>query len=185
MKKVVNNKLIKSSEELISMILGLVIVVVVGFLIVNFIQKRRGTVDLPGMTSENLDLEENSMSEETLGGDYYEVRTGDSLWKIAESEYGDGYMWVEIAKENSLNSPGLIEVGQKLKMPEVISEAKATNMITEETNYEVKAGDSLWSIATDNYGDGFAWTKIYEKNKSMINNPNVIEKGMVLVLPIL
>ena len=185
MKKVVNNKLIKSSEELISMILGLVIVVVVGFLIVNFIQKRRGTVDLPGMTSENLDLGENSMSEETLGGDYYEVKVGDSLWKIAEAEYGDGYMWVEIAKENSLNSPGLIEVGQKLKMPEVISEAKTSNMITEETNYEVKAGDSLWSIATDNYGDGFAWTKIYEKNKSMINNPNVIEKGMVLVLPIL
>lgn len=185
MKKVANNKLIKSSEELISMILGLVIVVVVGFLIVNFIQKRKGTVDLPGMTSENLELGEDAEMVEGVKDGYYEVKAGDSLWKIAEAEYGDGYMWVEIANENSLNSPGVIEVGQKLKMPEVTSEAKPSKTITEETNYEVKAGDSLWSIATDNYGDGFAWTKIYEKNKSLINNPNLIEKGMVLVLPIL
>jgi len=185
MKKAVNNKLIKSSEELISMILGLVIVVVVGFLIINFIQKRKGNVDLAGVISENIDLGDDVTMTTKVGGDYYEVKAGDSLWKIAMDKYGDGYKWVDIANENSLDNPGVLLVGQSLKMPEIEMVTVNKIVITEETNYEVKAGDSLWNIATDKYGDGFVWTKIYERNSQLISNPNIIEIGTVLVLPVL
>jgi len=36
------------------------------------------------------------------------VQEGDSLWKIAELEYGSGYQWVEIARLNVIPNPELI-----------------------------------------------------------------------------
>lgn len=46
----------------------------------------------------------------------------------------------------------------------------------------VAAGDSLWKIAAQYYGDGRLWTKIYEDNKDVIANPDVIYVGMRLVI---
>ena len=47
----------------------------------------------------------------------YEVEKGDSLWKIAVRAYGDGYKWVDIAKENKLAFPNLIHTGNILVLP--------------------------------------------------------------------
>jgi hypothetical protein len=45
-------------------------------------------------------------------------------------------------------------------------------------------GSSLFSIAQIVYGNGNLWETIYNANKSKIgNNPNLIYKGMVLVIP--
>ncbi len=51
------------------------------------------------------------------GPSKYTVVKGDSLWKIAESTYGDGERWTEIAKANSLRHPDLIQVGKELELP--------------------------------------------------------------------
>lgn len=47
----------------------------------------------------------------------YVVKTGDSLWKIAIAQYGDGYKWVEIAKANKLTHPDIIHAGNRLAIP--------------------------------------------------------------------
>jgi len=47
----------------------------------------------------------------------YEVKAGDSLWKIAVAQYNDGYKWVEIARSNKLPNPDLIYPGNKLVLP--------------------------------------------------------------------
>jgi LysM repeat protein len=47
----------------------------------------------------------------------YVVKTGDYLWKIALENYGDGYLWVKIAKLNNLSNPNIIEPGQTLILP--------------------------------------------------------------------
>ena len=47
----------------------------------------------------------------------YTVVKGDSLWKIAESTYGNGEEWTKIAKANSLANPDLIQVGKELELP--------------------------------------------------------------------
>ena len=49
----------------------------------------------------------------------YEVRSGDSLWKIAEEELGDGTQWSVIAKLNDLADPYLIRPGDVLKLPKL------------------------------------------------------------------
>lgn len=47
----------------------------------------------------------------------YTVVTGDSLWKIAEAQYNDGYKWVEIARANKLVNPNIIHAGNRLVIP--------------------------------------------------------------------
>jgi nucleoid-associated protein YgaU len=47
--------------------------------------------------------------------------------------------------------------------------------------YVVKEGDSLSSIAEKFYGDLYKWPKLMEANR--LSNPNMIEVGMVLVIP--
>lgn len=50
---------------------------------------------------------------------WYEVRKGDTLWKIAKEYYGDGSLYPEIFKANQdvLTDPDRIKVGQKLRIP--------------------------------------------------------------------
>lgn len=47
----------------------------------------------------------------------YTVVKGDHLWGIAVRAYGDGYKWLEIARENNLSSPNLIHPGNVLTLP--------------------------------------------------------------------
>ncbi len=47
----------------------------------------------------------------------YTIVQGDSLWKIAVAQYGDGYKWSAIAQANSLTNPDLIHAGNVLTLP--------------------------------------------------------------------
>lgn len=49
--------------------------------------------------------------------------------------------------------------------------------------YTVKKGDSLSKIAKRVYGDAQQWRKIYEANRDLIENPDLIHPGQVLKLP--
>ena len=175
------SKYFKSSEEAVSMFLGLVIVIVVVGMVFNFFQKRRGEVTVPGV-SDNLVLSETKKSDEVKSEPgVYVVKKGDSLWKIAEENYKSGYKWKEIAKANNLKS-NTLEVGQKLTLATTVVEEKAV-VVTEVTTYKVVKGDSLWKIAVANYGDGYKWVSIWKNNKNKLRDPNKLEIGMLLALP--
>lgn len=49
----------------------------------------------------------------------YRVKPGDSLWKIAQNQFGDGYKWKRIydANRGSLRNIDVLRVGQILRLP--------------------------------------------------------------------
>ena len=185
----IKKKYFKSTEEIVSMFLGLVIVVVVGSLIFNYFQKSKGTVDIPGST--DIKLTDNAVEKLSENGEkIYQVIKGDNLWEIAVKEYGDGYQWTKIAAANNLKNASIISVGQKIVIPkseaskEVVSKQNDNSqVIVQGSDYKVVKGDSLWKIAVRAYSDGYQWTRIWKENKSKLNNPNGLEIGMILNIP--
>lgn len=53
----------------------------------------------------------------------------------------------------------------------------------QEQTYTVVKGDSLSKIAKALYGSAGKWKVIYEANKDMIKNPDLIYPGQVLRIP--
>ena len=49
--------------------------------------------------------------------------------------------------------------------------------------YTVVAGDSLSKIAKREYGDANAWKRIYEANRDLIKDPDLIYPGQTLKIP--
>ncbi|MBI4432192.1 MAG: OmpA family protein [Candidatus Omnitrophica bacterium] len=48
----------------------------------------------------------------------------------------------------------------------------------------IQQGDTLWSIAKREYGDGRQWKRIYEFNKDLLPNPDRPKKGTKIKIPI-
>lgn len=165
----------KTSEELISMLLGLLVVVVIGIVIFNYFQRRKGSVTVPGVSQVGSPTAPPTPG--VIEGNEYITVRGDSLWKLAVRKYGDGYKWVEIQRENNLRNPNIIWVGQRLKLPKL--------EIAAGESYVVVRGDSLWKIAVRIYGDGFRWVDIWRVNRGLVANPDLIYAGTRLALPVL
>lgn len=185
-------KRLKLSEQNISMILGALVIVVIGILIFNYFRgvgrKIETPVGQPTPGEVKLIEEEGKLVPEGLPKTY-KVQEGDHLWMIAEKNYGSGYNWVDIAKENNLVNPNKILVGQELIIPktEVIEPVElpatgVTGAISGNT-YKVQKGDSLWNIAVRAYGDGYQWTKVWQANENLVKNPDIIQPDQLLSLP--
>ena len=54
---------------------------------------------------------------------------------------------------------------------------------TTQKYHTVKKGDTLWAIAKKYYGNGAQYTKIYNANKSIIKNPDLIYVGQKFLIP--
>jgi len=49
--------------------------------------------------------------------------------------------------------------------------------------YEIQKGDSLWKIAKTFYGDGNKYNLIFEANKEVIKDPDLIYPGQMIRIP--
>lgn len=178
----------KTTEEVVSMFLGLVVVVVAVGLIFTYFQRKRGEITVPGVSQTTNKPTETVVKNES-GEIIYTVKKSDSLWKIAEVNYGSGYNWVDISKSNKLRNSEKLLVGQKLILPKV--EKRTVKIVAVKQNlekievgtYKVVKGDSLWKIAVRAYGDGYQWVQIWKSNKVKFRDPNKLEIGMELILP--
>lgn len=107
----------------------------------------------------------------------YEVKSGDTLWKISQQYLGSGSRYTEIMKLNDLKSE-IIYAGMKLKIP--VSQENAPEAEETFREYTVKKGDTLWKIAKSKLGSGDRYTEIIVLNRL---TGTTIYAGQVLKLP--
>lgn len=107
-------KTVKTNESSISMIIGIIVVLAVGLLVVRYFRNINENSTLPPISTE---AESSDFDEQ--GRKIHVIATGESLWLIAQNEYGDGFKWVRIASENNITSPTDIEEGQEIVLPDL------------------------------------------------------------------
>lgn len=197
------------NENTVSTIIGGMVLVIVAVLFISYFKNPALQQTTPTQPSE-----EATVAEETPGSigetssaaiSRYVVEPNETLWSIAEKEYGDGFMWTEIAKVNNITQPNQLEKGQELDIPrksdvtaaqpavagttdETPEEISTVEQVSEETTptinqYTVQHGDSLWKIAEKIYSDGYRWVDIWHANQAAIANPNILPNGVVLEIP--
>ena len=195
-------KFFKLNEDRVSTILGIVVVLLVGgmmfnYLITSNLRTCQGMLlneDKPATASITENEEKKTQDIVT-----YKVVKGDDLWHIAEKYYQSGYNYVDLIKENKLDRSGVITAGMELRIPKVESKkititgvVKKEAVLAEKTTvaksiepgeYTTKKGDTYWNIAVRAYGDGFKWTKIYWENRKIFSNPDLIETNTKIVIP--
>lgn len=108
--------------------------------------------------------------------EYYTIQTGDTLSKIAKHFYGDAGKYPVIFEANKevIKDPNLIYPGQMIRIPKVDGSEQV---------YTVQPGDTLSKIAQQFYGATNKYTVIFEANRDVLKDPNVIQPGQKLRIP--
>lgn len=124
-------------------------------------------------------VKNEAMATSSLMGEYanYMVEKGDTFMLIAFKIYGDYSKWHSIANENPGVSQSSLAEGLALKYRKPETEFKWN---PEGLPYLIKIGDTLGTISTDKYGTDKKWRALWENNKPMIKNPDLIFAGFTL-----
>jgi len=108
-------------------------------------------------------------------GVQHTILDGECLWIIASYHYnyGDGSQWPLIYERNrdTISDPNMIYAGHTLWVP-----------LPMLSSYSVIEGDFLGKIAGYSrvYGDRGMWPQLYEANRNIISDPNLIYPGQIL-----
>lgn len=107
------------------------------------------------------------------------VQPGDTLSGIAAEQLGDAARWPEIFALNRhiVEDPNKIFPGQVLTLPDSTPTGPPSRV------YTVRKGDTLSAIAKTHLGDASRWPEIFELNRDVVDDPDRIFPGQVLLIP--
>ena len=108
----------------------------------------------------------NTLNVNETSGNYNDFNTSN----VNETQINNN-VTNEVTSDNNSNQSSSIEV------LDVNSSSNNTSGMTNSNTYEIKEGDSLYSV----FGD--KWRDVYNANKDKISDPNFIEVGLVLNIP--
>ncbi|MCG6904174.1 MAG: LysM peptidoglycan-binding domain-containing protein [Rhodobacter sp.] len=79
-----------------------------------------------------------------------------------------------------------VETPFKREEPEVLAALDTRDDAAREAEVgvvTVQPGNTLWGIATDKYGDGLLYVRVFDANKDRIRDPDLIYPGQVFAIP--
>ncbi len=127
-------------------------------------------------------------------GRRYTVVEGDTLWRIAQRELGDGGRWREILNANTdvIPGDGGVTVGMQIRLPGRAT-ASASGQTTQTQSppratsgtrsYTVREGDTLSRIASRELGTVSRMQEILDLNRGVLDDADMIRVGMTIRLP--
>ncbi len=109
----------------------------------------------------------------------YTVQNSETLMLVAYKIYGDYSRWKEIAAINAgqLNGGTAISNGMQLRYSD---RGAGFNPGNRGTPYLIQRGDTLGLISKSVYGATNRWKEIWDNNREMIKDPNLIFAGFTL-----
>ncbi len=156
-------KKLKLNEGNISLAMGIVVLMVAGVLLVNYLKSNRQELAL--------NQEENISSAST------EVTTTPELSPSPAAITNKPTLKVTANKPTV--TPTSAPTVTKAPESKIAAAVAQPNQ-----EYTIAKGDNLWRIAEKAYGSGYEWKKVYEANKSSLgNNPSSIATGTKISLP--
>ena len=131
-----------------------------------------------GQFSANQVVDAAPVSVNTSGGtSTYTVKAGETLMWIAWSLYGDYSKWKQLSK---LNGGSRVRAGQQIKYYPPSSPFSWRGSGSE---YTILRGDTLGGISKKSYGTTRQWKAIWNNNRPLIKDPNLIFAGFMIYLP--
>ena len=115
-------------------------------------------------------LDANNVFKRTKSNETSRNNNGFNIQDVNETQINNN-VTNEVTSDNNSNQSSSIEV------LDVNSSSNNTSGITNSNTYEIKEGDSLYSV----FGD--KWRDVYNANKDKISDPNSIGVGLVLNIP--
>lgn len=82
-----------------------------------------------------------------------------------------------------LETPFKREPVELLQAAEADSDAQGAETTAPIRSVTVQKGDTLWAISRDRFGDGVLYVKLFEANRGLIRNPDLIYPGQVFTIP--
>ena len=135
-------------------------------------------------SSEEVSSDEMVMDESIASSDIemtdeemtYTVKRGETLMMAAFNIYGDYRKWQALGSLNGI-SGGRVAEGTVIRYKK-----PATEFVwnPEGLPYLIKNGDTLVTISSDKYGTAKKWELIYNNNRPLIKDPNLIFAGFTL-----
>ena len=100
-------------------------------------------------------------------------------------EFADGLVTLYGKCDSKATKEKAVLLAGNLNGVEKVNDENLESPASEEVTefYTVKSGDSLWKIAKEFYGDGNKYQSIFEANKEVIKNPDLIYPGQTLRIP--
>lgn len=132
----------------------------------------------PVVTAEDASREPVSEPKSNPGTEAkYQMQKGDTLMMVAFKIYGDYRKWKDLKawNQNALKNrtgPGAV---LKYYVPDQVFGWQPSGL-----PYMIKTGDNLGMISMEKYGTSKKWKNIYENNRPLIRDPNLIFAGFTI-----